>query len=306
VKVVFLGGGQANVLCQAYRSLMPSAEVVWLDGSQHVSRAQEEALAGADVMALQARGARLSVDLEEIDAKGEQIWFPELGLDFLWPFAGQPHISNSWDVLFPEGPFPVELGDAYLNRRLQRREAPEAIEEAYIALDVAATIDLDAYKQLVLDRQSEIDALCGSDFASRLDSEFRLQPLFANSLAPLPELLRAIANALFARLPGDAALSEAWRPAGALPPEAPIHPSVAAHFGLRWTNSRYYRTWTGEGIDFPEYVRRYLAFAEGSELEHGLRLAAAGETKRRSPSSKAPCRARWASVHCRPSVHSPF
>jgi hypothetical protein len=274
VKVVFLGGAQANILCQAYQSLATSAEVFWLDGSKELSREQEEVLASADAMALQARGAPLSFDLEDIEAKGEPIWFPELSLDFLWPFAGQPHIRNSWDSLFAEGPFPVELGDAYLNRRLQRREALETIEEAYLALDVAATIDLDAYKQLVLERQREIDALCGSDFAWLIESEFRSRPLFVNSLVPTPELLRAIAGPLFARLPGGAVPSEDWHPPGRFPPEAPIHPSVAAHFGITWTNRRLYRSWTGVGIDFPEYVRRYLAFAEGPELEHGLRLAA--------------------------------
>jgi len=274
VKVVFLGGRQTDILCQAYRLLSPAADVVWLDASQELSRPQEEVLASADVMALQARGAPLSVALEEIEAKGEQIWFPELSLDFLWPFGGQPHISNTWDALFAEGPFPVELGDAFLNRRLQGPERLELIERAYLALDITAAIDLDAYKHLVLERQGEIDALCGSDFASFVESEFRSKPLFVNSLVPTPELLRAVAGPLFARLPGGCTLSEDWRPMGAAAPEAPIHPRVAAHFGLGWTNRRRYRSWTGEGIDFREYVRRYLAFAEGPELEHGLRLAA--------------------------------
>jgi len=277
VKVVFLGGRQADILCRAYRALTPAADVVWLDASQELSRSQEEELASADVMALQARGAPLSFAFEEIGAKGEQIWFPELSLDFLWPFGGQPHVCNTRDALFPEGAFPVELGDAYLNRRLQGGEPLDAIEEAYLALDVAATIDLDAYKHLVLERQAEIDALCGSDFASYIETEFRSRPLFTNSLVPTPELLRAAANPLFARLPGGYALGEDWRPmAAAAAPEAPIHPNVAGHFGLGWTNGGGYRTWTGESIEFREYVRRYLAFAEGPELEHGLRFVAEG------------------------------
>jgi tetratricopeptide (TPR) repeat protein len=279
VKVVFLGGRQADILCRAYRSLYPAAEVLWLDASQELSRSQEEVLASADVMALQARGSPLSFALDEIEAKGEQIWFPELSLDFLWPFGGQPHISNTWDALFPEGPFPVELGDAFLNRRLQGRERFDVIERAYLALDVGATVDLDAYKHLVVERQGEIDKLCGSDFASLIESEFRSRPLFVNSLVPASELFRAVAELLFARLPGGCVLGEDWRPMGAAAPEAPIHPRVAAHFGLGWANGRRYRSWTGEGVDFRGYVRRYLAFAEGPELEHGLRLAAEGRNE---------------------------
>jgi tetratricopeptide (TPR) repeat protein len=279
VKVVFLGGRQADILCRAYRWLYPAADVLWLDASQELSRPQEEVLASADVMALQARGAPLSVALDEIEAKGEQIWFPELSLDFLWPFGGQPHVYNTWDALFTEGPFPVELGDAFLNRRLQGRERLDVIERAYLALDVGATVDLDAYKNMVVERQGEIDKLCGSDFASLIESEFRARPLFVNSLVPSSELLRAVAEPLFARLPGGCALSEDWRPMGAAAPEAPIHPRVAVHFSLGWTSGRRYRSCTGEGIDFREYVRRYLAFAEGPELEHGLRLAAEGRNE---------------------------
>ena len=254
-------------------------DVTWLDGAFELNRAEEDQLAAADFLALQARGAPLGVDLDEIGAKGERLWFPEITADFLWPFGGQPHLFNDRDATFSEGPFPIELGDAYLNRQLQSRKRLDAIEKDYLALDVAAVVDLDAYKNMALERQGEVDQICGSDFASRIEAEFRTRPLFSNPLAPMPDLLRAVANPLFGRLPGGFSIGDDWRAEGSAALELPIHPSVATHFGLDWAKDRLCRTWAGESVGFAEYVRRYLAYSEGPELEAGLRLEWEGCTE---------------------------
>ncbi len=257
---------------------LSGAEAHWIDPAINLQPADEARLAAADMLALQAQGAPIRADLETLAPNAERALFPELALDFLWPFGGQPHVRNTRDALFPAGPFPVELGDAWLNRRLDGRERLEAVEAEYLALDVAAILDLDAYKAMALQRQAEIDAACGADFAARLEAEFRHRPLFVNPLAPGTDLLRDLANWTFARLGAPYTLTRDWRPGGHVP-ELPPHPSVARHFGLAWTQGRRYRLWTADGVDFGEYVRRYLSFCEGPEVETGILTIALGHAE---------------------------
>lgn len=276
LKVVFYGARQAQWLCWIYRSLSGAPQdVAWIDAAGPLQPQHREQLAEADLLAMHAFGVAPPVEIAEIAERAERVWFPEVALDFLWPFGGQPHLRNTRDNVFPEGPFPSEIGDSWLNRRLNGRQMPEAIEAEYLALDVAKVVDLDRFRRMALERQAELDRACGEDFASKLEAAYRAEALFANPTTPCPELMRALANRLFAKMRAPFALGQNWRSEAHLP-ELPVHPSVARHFGLAWTEGRRYRTWTGERIDFEEYVRRYLAYAEGPELESGVKLVADG------------------------------
>jgi Flp pilus assembly protein TadD len=280
VKVVFYGARQAQWLCWIYRSLSGAPEDAdWIDATGPLAPAQERALAQADVIALQACGVAAPA-LDELAPKAERVGFPELALDFLWPFGGQPHLRNVKDDHFPDGPFPAELGDAWLNRRLGARQLPQAIEAEYLALDIGEIVDLDRYFDLTMQRQAELDRASGEDFASRLAASFRTERLFVNPATPAAGLMCELANRLFAKLRAPFALGPDWSNEWSQP-ELPVHPSVARHFGLVWAQGRTYRARNGERIDFAEYVRRYLAYAEG--LERGLRLASAGETAAARP-----------------------
>ena len=283
MKVVFLGTKQARLICDLYRRLRGADdEIAFFDSTALVQGADEQRIATADVIAWQENGAPLPYDLDEIGARGERLRFPELTLDFLWPFGGQPHIRNTSDSLFAEGPFPADLGDAWLNRRLRGRQQAEAIEAEYLSLDVASMLDLGAFRRVWRARQSEIDRLSGADYASRIDDEFRRRPLFVNPGRPADDLLRDLAERLFARLRPGLALPDDCRFEPG--PELPLHPSVVAFFRLDWAKERLFRGWSDERLNFAEYVRRYLAYAEGPELEAGVRLAALG----RLPEALAP------------------
>lgn len=276
MKVVFWGGRQAQWMCAIYGQQSGAVkDAIWIDASTRSGPAQEEIIASADLLAMQACRTPADADLSATAIGAERVWFPELALDFLWPFGGQPHLRNTRDAHSSEGPFPVELGDAWLNRRLEGRQLAQAIEEEYLALDVAEVIDLDRYKTMAIERQAELDKLGGDDFASLLEARFKDEALFANPTTPSAELMAEIANRLFAKMRAPFTLAPDWRPE-VRAPELPVHPSVARHFGLAWAQGRRYRNWTGDRIDFTEYVRRYLAYAEGPELEAGIRLAAEG------------------------------
>jgi tetratricopeptide (TPR) repeat protein len=268
LKVVFVGGAQALRLALAYvRRDDESADCGWMPDRAVESAQDVETLRAAETMVWLGSGEP-RIDREALEFGGEWIALPELHMEFLWPFAGQPHIANTPDDLFPDGPFPADLGDAWLNRALEGQSRPEAIAERYLALDVARAIDLDRIKDFALERQAKHDKLLGVDLVSRIADGFRHRPLFLSPRTPGSELFDLLAAAVFARL-GVAYPGEAAPPAAR---ELPIHPRVAAHYGLDAALAQPCAQGWGEPVDFAEYVHRYLSYAEGPELERGLAL----------------------------------
>lgn len=266
MRVVFVGGAQALRLALAYvRRDQTAGDSCWVSDRAVAAPQNAEALRSADKILRLGAGV---LDAEALATQAEILHLPELQLDFLWPFAGQPHIANMPDEFHPNGPYPADLGDAWLNRALEGPRRPEAIAQAYLALDVARLVDLDALKDMALERQRGHDKSLGVDFASRIEAGFRQRPLFKSPRCPGAELFGLLAQAAFARL-GVAYSGEAGEPVAR---DLPIHPSVAAHFGLE-ANVRQAQD-GGEGNDFAEYVHRYLAYAEGPQLERGLALLA--------------------------------
>jgi tetratricopeptide (TPR) repeat protein len=280
VKVAFIGNGQARILSEVYRQLVGITAghiVSFANPAVHFSRENEEEISAADIVVLQEQGHKPDVDLEALNGNATLVRMPEVIIDFLWPFGGQPHVRNHRTAMFPDGPYPAQLGDAYLNRQIQAG-AGFAAASGYIDLAIDEVIDLDRYKDLVVQRQGAIDLSAESDFAAMIDDQFRVRPFLANPMQPEDWLLRELAQMLFARMCIPVPLSDTWRMPGRRPPQLPIHPAVAAHFGLQWAPAgRLYRGWTGEHVSFPEYARRYLAYADGPELEEGARQAQEGE-----------------------------
>lgn len=273
MKAAFVGGSQALRLALAYLRSDGTRDACWMPHAAVGSAENVEALRSADKIVWLGVGG-LPLDFETHEIGAEFIHLPELHLDFLWPFAGQPHIANTPDEFhpFPNGPFPADLGDAWLNRALEGPRGAPAIVQAYLALDVARVVDLVRMRDLALAAQAERDKLIGVDFASRIAESFRQRPLFLSPRTPGPEMFDWLAQAAFARLgiayAGEAPTSSAR--------ELPIHPSVAAHFGLDWARGQVCRQGWVEAVDFAEYVRRYLAYAEGPQLERGLAMLAKG------------------------------
>ena len=273
MKVVFYGGRQALRLALAYvREAGDPQGAQWIADHFYPAGAGLQALREAERIVSIESGAP-AIDAEALEIGAEIIRLPELQCDFLWPFGGQPHNFNFSDSHYSDGPFPAETGDAWLNRALEGPRGLEAVEEDYLALDVARTIDLDRMRDLSLARQAEDDRRYGTDFAARIAAALSAPSLFLGPRTPGPHLFDAQAEITFARLglqySGAAEAAPQMR-------EPPIHPSVAAHFGLDWARGRVcVENWHG-AVDFVEYVRRYLAFAEGPELEQGLALLATG------------------------------
>lgn len=268
MKVAFVGGAQALRLALSYMRPDPvTRDACWMPDCAFASPANTLKLRDADKIVCLGVDVS-SPDLVALDVTAELIRLPELQLDFLWPFAGQPHIANTPDDFLRGGPFPAELGDAWLNRALEGPSRAEGVFDAYLALDVARVIDLDRMKEIALDSQAERDKLIGVDFASRIAEGFARRPLFLSPRTPGRELFELLAQATFARL-GVAYAGEAAAPADR---ELPIHPAVAAHFKLDWARGRVCAQGWVEPVDFPEYVRRFLAYAEGPELERGLAM----------------------------------
>ena len=279
MNVVFVGNRQCQFVGDVFRALIsqrPELSVAYVNDDGDLPHQAAEAIRSADLLMLQERDAPRNLDLQDLNPDGRRIHFPDICVDFIWPFGGQPHVSNRPGFQLPAGPFPTALGDAYLNRRIETNFSPEILNE-YLNLRVDHLIDLDAYREMVLDRQRRIDRASGTDWASKIQENLPMRPILRNPLHPTAWVLGDMMAQLLSRM--DIGLSIADdKIAGACAntPEAPVHPCVAQHFELSWApQGRLYSLRDGDRVSFPEYARRYIAYGEGEDLEIGVRAAAA-------------------------------
>ena len=163
------------------------------------------------------------------------------------------------------------MGDAYLNRRIETHFSPGLLVE-YVCLRIDHLIDLDGYRDIVLERQGRIDRATGTDWASAIRDNLRTRPMFYNPLHPAPWVLGEMLSRLMSTMNLKLYFTESdISRVCAVSPELPIHPSVARHFNLTWApERRLYRMRDGDFTSFSEYVRRYLAYAEAPDADADL------------------------------------
>lgn len=278
MNIVFSGNRQCEYITSVFRTLASQhseLSVFYVSDDGDLPHRSIDAIQSADVLVLQERDAVRNFDVDEFNKNASRYSIPEISIDFLWPFGGQPHVLNLPSQQLPHGPFPATLGDAYLNRRIQTHFSPELLSE-YVSLQVDCLIDLDVYKASVLERQGRIDQASGTDWASTIHDNLRQRPILRNPLQPTPWVLSEIFSQLLARMNLEISFADSdISRACATAPELPVHPSIARYFDLSWaSDGQRYQLRDGDRVSFIEYTRRYLSYAEGAELEIGVRAIA--------------------------------
>jgi tetratricopeptide (TPR) repeat protein len=204
--------------------------------------------------------------------------------DFLWPFSGQPHVHNAFLQHLPHGPFPSEVGDAYLNRLVEGEGPVEPALSNYLERDLSAIVDLDQLFRACIDRQKELDEETGYDLGRFIEQNFRSTKLFLSPARAGEQLLQKLATNLLQKLSAEskiALISPAVKAEILKCVELPIHPSVARYFGLEYGHSsQRYRQRDDELLTFEEYALRYVQFRWNAELAAGAHLAMRGEAAR--------------------------
>jgi len=282
VKIVFFGNCQAGALHALYiRYVQPYSGHQSFHIASHNAKTDGSAalLASADVVAVQAQDfatkagpvtPRDGLDIHK---------FPVVGGNFLWPYAGRERPGNKPETGFLLGPFPAQLGDSQLNRLIRDDIDPKEAARQYIEMDVPKAMDLDRLFGIVVNKQKRMDQELGYDVGSIIEEHFREEQLFRTSYHPETRIMKHLAMTLFRSMGVEESIIkriDRWQKnAGLPPPECPIHPSVARHFGLRYINENTRYRFHGEGFyTFEEWVHRYIAGTWNKALAEGLERTA--------------------------------
>ena len=290
--IAFVGSCQAEALHSIYRQhiaplLEEDALVVGLDPwtAEEAVPARLARLGAADVVVEQGFDSPGRIPDEALRSGVRRIRFPYVGGLFLWPYATQDHVRNAPHPLLLPGPYPAELGDAFLNRLIQEGVQAESAVQRYLDLDIVRAASLERVMELHLDRQRARDAACGIGMAGFIERRFRAEPLFLTRGHPAPALMKHLARQVFERLGVPHSFVErALRALQRLPyppDEMPIHPGVAAHLGLTFAApERTYRFHDEGRFTFAEFCRRYMEYAWEPDLLEGMAQAQTGDAQR--------------------------
>lgn len=284
-KVAFVGNCQANAIAIFYRDFIGAPdgqEVTMVDDTGMDRAAVAVAVQDADLVVAQERDFNEAVGPDVLRPGVEFHAFPMVLQAYLWPYAHEPHVLNAPEPPLPDGPYPGQLSDSFLNRLITRGVSPDDALAEYRAHDIAKAAHLDRLYELHTDVQKERDARTGFRIASLIETDFRDEALFMSPHHPNRRLFGSLMTQLFDRMGVGAELTglalhsmlKAPFPSG----ELPLHPGVISHFGLRFADDRTRYTFHAEGrFSFDEYVLRYMRYAHNYELRKGMYLIHQGD-----------------------------
>ena len=280
-RIVFIGNCQVQLLEQLYRRYAGregEEQILYLPSYEDLTPERSATIASADVIVEQRLDVAPKAEIDGNTIRGERWFVPLLAGGFLWPFAGQPHPRNERLWFMPSGPFDGEMSDSYLNRLIEKRVPAEEAVAQYLALDVNKIRNLDRLFEIIIDRQRARDNACGYQFADLIVEHFRHEPLFRTPHHPNLRLSLAFGTQFFRHMGlAEAAIARLHERVRVTPfprTQAPIHPSVAAHFGLAYADAQTrYRIREEGRFTFAEYAARYMAGEWNRELAEGIATA---------------------------------
>lgn len=291
-RVVFVGNCQARALARLYELYIAPdqderAEYVSL-GPWMRDAERDQGLArlrGANVVVEQFFEAAPWLPRDRFDSAVRWVGFPMMTGIFLWPYASNAHPRNRSHRFLPAGPYPVELGDAMLNRLMQDGVPTDEAVERYLEHDIVRATHLDRMMELHFERQQQRDVATGIDTHDFILSRFRSEPLFLTRGHPTPALFCHLARQVFDRLEVPYSLYERGlrysATVGFPRDELPIHTAVAAHLRLAYVMPEQgYRFYHEGSFTLRQFVRRYLDYDWEPDLAEGIRLARSGEQAR--------------------------
>ncbi len=284
-KVAFVGNCQASAIAVFYSDFIgaPDGQAVRVvDDTGLDLAAVASAVQDSDMVVVQEREFNNALRPDALRPGVELHAFPMLLQAYVWPYAHEPHVRNAPEPPLPDGPYPGQLSDSYLNRLITKAVPPEEALEQYRAHDIAKAAHLDRVYELHMDQQRERDARTGFDLASIMEADFRSEALFMSPHHPNRRMFAALLSQLFERMgvePGVTSLAlcsmlKAPFPSG----ELPLHPGVIRHFGLEFANDETRYAFHAEGrFTFDEYVLRYMTYTHNHELRKGMHLIHQGD-----------------------------
>jgi hypothetical protein len=238
-------------------------EVIWARhmGGRGQDAADDEALRRC-AFVLQQTGHQTSdlIGKEALPSDCRIIRFPIVWMNSLWPL-------NCLDPRNPaggpdnRGPFPY--GDRMLLQFLEEESAPDEAVERWFEADPGKWKKLDRFHEINVAKARQLDLDADVKLGQFVLDTFRRERLFVTYNHPSPQMLQHMAQALCEALGfADArpALPKANQD-GVGEIQVPIHPKVAAHFGLEWFDPDALYRYFDEHLSAREYMLRYAGFA---------------------------------------------
>lgn len=283
-RVALIGNCQTQAMTNLYRKFVAgrTGEILAHVPSYEDLTADDRAtIEQADLVVEQLFDMKPQADIAGIAQGTPRLFIPMVTAGFLWPFAGQAHPKNTDRPFLIGGPYGGEASDSYLNRLIAAGTDPEEAVEGYMELDVRKRTNLDRLYELIMDRQRSRDEAAGYRIADVIEQHFRIEQIFLSPYHPNLRVAVALATQFFQQMgadPQDIVRMQACTRVTPFPNgELPIHPSVAAHFGMDFvTPDRRYRFMNEGFFTFREYALRYMRYEWNDALEEGMSLARAG------------------------------
>ena len=288
-RVVFVGNCQAYALMDAFNQF---AAPFTGDRGFHVAayhdldEASRALLESADVIVDLVFDFAQRINVADLGLDKPVVVVPYVNCNFLWPFAYEAHpLNDSRLEYIASGFYPVQLGDAYLNRLIREEVPAEEAASRYLDLDIDQKVRLDRRLEMNLALQRRRDEACGFAVAGLMERHFREEPIFLTPDHPNRRIFLHVTQRCFARLGVPehllARLPHLIR-RSPFPQEAlPVHPRLAAHFGLAWAKPETrYQFWLDGDFTFAAFIARYLRFDWNKDFANSLYLF--GKPERRA------------------------
>ena len=205
-----------------------------------------------------AHQAPIMPGIELLPADCKIIRYPILWMNSLWPF----HIADPRNKPVqgaPAGLFPY--GDRLMLQILDEGLTPEQASERYLGTDIRKVIDLDRFHEINTVKAASLDQRADLKWGGRTLQDFKTDRLFVSRNHPTMDFLHYMRDGVFDALGVKPPPSDLVQASGGMGEHhVPIHPQIAAHFGLEWCDPDMKYQHRSHSFSIGEYLRHYAAF----------------------------------------------
>ncbi len=265
MNLVFYGTCQMQVLAQAYDLFVvphTGETVTYIAAGRPPTEQTRAAAARADIVIDQITPMADQLPLAGVAANARRLHVPLVDGSFLWPFSGVPH-PDSQRRYGAYHPFPSEMGDSFLLRAMARGASGADAVRTYLAADVSRSGHVARRYDIALDLQAQREAATPYRFAPLIGAHLRTERLFRTPYhlewRLSRHMLATLLEELDAPAPARRAVERYYTKTlfGGL--DLPIHPAIAAHFGLAWVDAATrHAFWREEMLSFEDYAQRFV------------------------------------------------
>jgi hypothetical protein len=199
------------------------------------------------------------------------ITVPTLHFNSLWPLMTEDP-RNVPEPGAPYGRIPFGMGDKLALKIVQTEPDPEKRRAAYDAAGLRGLVNPARSHELEIRNCFAREQGCDVRVAAYVMAHFREKRLYYTHNHPTGELMYVVLSQLYAlaplreliKLPYDQLITAArlWADTSNVfgGEEAPVHPEVAAYFGLQWWTPDHRYAWMNEARSFDEWIDWYLRY----------------------------------------------